>query len=101
MRYLSGLVLGLAVISMVPLVGCGRAAPETPREGVEQEEKMREWLNESSPRALNNLPKATPEVVEVFRNAYPGEPLPPPPPLPPSPEVTPVPPTRNHIHENF
>jgi hypothetical protein len=61
MRYL-GLVLVFIIVS-----GCTRfAQPATPVEQEEQEERMREFLDKSSPRNMSDLPKVTPEFIKRF-----------------------------------
>ena len=61
MHYLFLILLCLA------FTGCTRLAqPATPEEQEAQEEKMREFLNDSSPRNMNQQPKAIPEFTKRF-----------------------------------
>ncbi len=60
MRY----VVLMALCLMVS--GCKNAGPSTPKEQEEQEQRMRVFLDETSPRNMNNLPKVTPEFKKTF-----------------------------------
>jgi len=46
------------------LAGCPRPQAGTPAEEEAQEERMRGFLNDSSPRNTNQQPKATPEFTK-------------------------------------
>jgi len=62
----------LMFLLCITISGCSRyAQPATPAEAEVQEEKMREWLKNSSPRATNQLPKAVPEFQETFSTSGP------------------------------
>ena len=57
----------LAVMMLCVLVsGCKNAEPATPKEQEEQEQRMRYFLNETSPRNMNDHPKVTPEFKKTF-----------------------------------
>jgi hypothetical protein len=61
MRYL---ILGLLCVA---IGGCSKyAAPSTPKEEEAQESRMRYYLEETSPRNSNGLPKVTPEFRKSF-----------------------------------
>lgn len=59
MRYLW--ILMLCGLCGATLVGCSDRRPASLAEQEAQEEKMREFLNDSSPRNMNDLPKAATE----------------------------------------
>jgi hypothetical protein len=48
------------------LAGCSRPQSGTPAEDEAQEERMRTFLNNSSPRNMNQQPKAVPEFRKNF-----------------------------------
>lgn len=48
------------------LAGCPRPQAVTPAEDEAQEERMRGFLNDSSPRNTNQQPKVTPEFKKNF-----------------------------------
>jgi len=55
------------ILACVSMIGCTRyAQPLTPTEQDEQEERMREFLDKSSPRNMNAHPKVTPEFTKKF-----------------------------------
>ncbi len=55
------------VVLCIVVSGCTRyAQPATPLEQEEQEDRMREFLNDSSPRNMNDHPKVTPEFTRSF-----------------------------------
>lgn len=61
MRYL------WVIFACISVIGCTRfAQPATPLEQEEQEERMREFLDKSSPRNMNEHPKVTPEFTKKF-----------------------------------
>ena len=58
----------LLMILCVAISGCARnAQPSTPEEVAEQETIMRQYLKDSSPRAMNDNPKAVDEYVKTFK----------------------------------
>ena len=60
MRYL------LLILVSLTISGCQNKSPLTPQEQEEQETRMRAFLNESSPRNMNQLPKVAPELKRSF-----------------------------------
>jgi len=58
----------LLIILCVAISGCARnVQPSTPEEVAERETRMRQFLKDSSPRAMNNNPKAVDEYVKTFK----------------------------------
>ena len=58
----------LLMILCVAISGCARnTQPSTPEEAAEQETRMRQFLKDSSPRAMNDNPKAVDEYVKTFK----------------------------------
>ncbi len=59
--------LSLAVFLCLLLTGCHNPeTPMTPEQQEAQQERMREFLDESSPRNRNQQPKAVPEIVKNY-----------------------------------
>lgn len=58
--------------ALFALVGCAYEQPSTPAEQEAQEFKMRELLNDTSPRNMNDQPKATQEFKRTYDLDKPG-----------------------------
>jgi len=70
--------LWLVGLLCMAISGCTRfAQPETPLEQEEQEQRMRVFLENSSPRNMNDHPKVTPEFTKVFNTKQQAESDPP------------------------
>lgn len=63
---IKNLLLCLSVFLSLVLAGCTREQASTPQEQEEQETRMRDLLIESSPRNMNDIPKAVPEFKRDY-----------------------------------
>jgi hypothetical protein len=60
------------------LIGCSRDQPlMTASDEEEQEVRMRQLLEDTSPRNMNDIPKAVPEFKKTYNLNRPGEEVPP------------------------